>query len=91
VNKSLALVLALSFALRVGLAWRVPSIHQADEIYQVSEQANRAANGFGLESWEFQAAARGAFFAVLVKPIYEVQLSPAVRQVLIGASSRCSA
>jgi hypothetical protein len=78
-------ILALTFAIRVGLAWLVPSIHQADEIYQVAEQANRAVNGFGIESWEFQTAARGAFFAVLVEPIYRLHLSPAASQILTGA------
>jgi GPI mannosyltransferase 3 len=85
VRSLLWLLLALTFAVRVGLAWRVPSIHQADEIYQAAEQANRAVNGFGIESWEFQTASRGAFFAVLVEPIYRLHLSPAASQVLTAA------
>ena len=85
VRSLLWLILALTFAVRVGLAWRLPSIHQADEVYQVAEQASRAVNGFGIQSWEFQTAARGAFFAVLVEPIYRLQLSPAASQVLVGA------
>ena len=85
VRSLLWVILALTFAVRVGLAWRVPSIHQADEIYQVAEQANRAVNGFGIQSWEFQTAARGAFFAVLVEPIYRLHLSPAASQVLVAA------
>ena len=78
-------ILALTFVVRVGLAWLVPSIHQADEVYQVAEQASRAVHGFGIQSWEFQTAARGAFFAVLVEPIYRLHVSPAASQVLVGA------
>jgi hypothetical protein len=85
VKRYLALVLVLSFALRVVLAWRVPSIHQADEVYQVAEQAHRAEYSYGLESWEFKTAARGAFFAVMVKPIFMLDASPTSRQVLVGA------
>src|SRR6187399_1451391 len=85
VRSLLWVILAVTFAVRVGLAWLVPSIHQADEVYQVAEQASRAVNGFGIESWEFQTASRGAFLAVLVEPIYRLHLSTAASQVLVGA------
>jgi phosphatidylinositol glycan class B len=78
-------VLAVAFALRLGVAWRLPNIHQADEVYQVAEQANRAVHGYGVVSWEFRTAARGALFAVAAKPIYALDVSPAVHQMLLAA------
>jgi hypothetical protein len=77
-------ILAAAFLLRIGLAWALPSIHQADEVYQVAEQANRAVHGYGIQSWEFQTASRGALFAMAVKPIFLLDASPWAHQMLIA-------
>jgi hypothetical protein len=82
----LVAVLAAAFALRLGLAWFLPSIHHADEIYQVGEQANRAANGFGIVSWEFQAGSRVAILPSLLTPIYRLDVSARAHQMLTSAS-----
>lgn len=78
-------ILAAAFVLRLGVAWQLPNIHQADEIYQVPEQANRSVNGYGIVSWEFQTASRGALLPSLVKPFYFFTTRPVVHQMLIAA------
>lgn len=78
-------VLLASFVLRFGLAWLSPNIHQADEVYQAAEQANRAVHGFGIVSWEFRAAARPALLPSLVEPIFLLNVSAATRQALVAA------
>ena len=88
-QRPLYAVLAFAFVLRFALACASPSIHQADEIYQVSEQANRAVHGFGIVSWEFAAAARSALYPSLVVPIFRLDVSPGVRQILIAALFTC--
>jgi phosphatidylinositol glycan class B len=78
-------ILVAAFVLRLGVAWQLPNIHQADEIYQVGEQANRSVNGYGIVSWEFQTASRGALLPSLVTPFYLIPAGPAVHQMLIAA------
>ena len=78
-------ILVAAFVLRLGVAWQLPNIHQADEIYQVAEQANRSVNGYGIVSWEFQTASRGALLPSLVKPFYLIPARPAVHQMSIAA------
>ena len=77
-------VLIACFVLRFGLAWLLPNIHNADEVYQVAEQANRSVHGFGIVPWEFRTASRGALFPTLVKPIYTLNASAETRQTLIA-------
>jgi hypothetical protein len=84
-RRPLAGVLAVAFVLRLGIAWVSPSIHQADEVYQVGEQATKALHGYGITSWEFENAARPALLAVLVTPIYTLNVSPATHQLLVAA------
>ena len=74
-----------AFVLRFGLALASPTIHQADEIYQVAEQANRAVHGYGIQSWEFLAQARSALYPSLVVPMFWLDAGPATRQALIAA------
>lgn len=78
-------ILVLCFALRLGLGWFVPSIHQADEIYQVSEQANRRLHGYGVESWEFRTRSRAAILPALVEPIYALPVSAGMHELLEDA------
>ena len=78
-------ILAATFVLRLGLGLALPNIHQADEIYQVAEQANRSVHGYGLVSWEFQTASRSALFAMTVKPFFLLDVSPGAHQALIAA------
>ena len=83
-GRALCLVLIAVFILRFGLALASPTIHHADEIYQVSEQANRAVHGYGIESWEFLAAARSALYPALVVPFFWLDVSAATRQALMA-------
>lgn len=78
-------ILVAAFLLRLGVAWQLPNIHQADEIYQVAEQANRSVNGYGIVSWEFQTASRAALLPSLVKPFFLGAPPPAVHQMSIAA------
>ena len=75
-------ILAAAFLLRLGMALRLPTIHYADEVFQVSEPANRSINGFGILSWEFQARARPAILPTLVEPIYRLHVSATAHRVL---------
>lgn len=81
----LFLTLAACLVLRFALALALPNIHQADEIFQVSEQANRALHGYGIVSWEFQTASRPAFLAAMVLPIYAIPGSAALHEALTAA------
>jgi hypothetical protein len=83
-RKLLAATLVGAFVLRLGVAWVFPSIHQADEIYQVTEQANRAVNGYGIVSWEFQTRSRAAILPVIVEPIFRLHLSVQACQMLVA-------
>lgn len=84
-RRPLYAVLALAFVLRFTLALLSPSIHQADEVYQVAEQANLAVHGYGIESWEFRAAARSALYPAMVTPVFWLDAGAAVRQTLVAA------
>ena len=66
---ALLIILAGTFLLRLGLGWWLPSIHHADEVFQVAEQANRSANGYGIEPWEFRTASRTVILPTLVAPV----------------------
>jgi hypothetical protein len=77
-------VLAAAFVVRLGVAVLLPNIHQADEIYQVAEQATVSLHGYGIVSWEFQTAARPALLAALVWPIHRIAASPATHQALVA-------
>src|SRR5262249_39080536 len=82
---ALLAILAAGFVLRIGLAWRLPTIHYADEVYQVAEQANRAAHGYGIVSWEFRTASRAALLPLAVEPIYRAHLQPTAGRLLQAA------
>ena len=84
-RSTLMVVLIGTFLLRLGLAVLSPNIHQADEIYQATEQANRAVHGFGIESWEFREAARSALYPTLVRPAFWLNVDASTRQSLIAA------
>ena len=84
-RRALYAVLLGAFVLRFALALASPTIHQADEIYQVAEQANRAVRGYGIQSWEFLAQARSALYPSLVVPIVWLDAGPATTQALIAA------
>jgi phosphatidylinositol glycan class B len=79
-------ILTAAFVLRLGIAWFVPSIQHADEIYQVAEQANRAVNGYGVVSWEFQTGSRVAILPTLLKPLYHLHLSARANQMIAAAA-----
>ena len=78
-------VMLAAFALRLGLAWRLPTIHHADEIYQVAEQANRSVHGYGIVPWEFRTASRTAFLPTLVEPLFRLDVAAATRRALLSA------
>ena len=80
----LAILLA-SFALRLGVGMRLPSIHHADEVYQVAEQAHHAVRGYGIEPWEFRTASRAVLLPTLVEPIYRLDVSAATHRLIQSA------
>lgn len=84
-RRPLFALLLIVFVLRFGLALALPNIHQADEIFQVSEQANRVLHGYGIVSWEFQTSSRPALLPTLVLPIYAVGGSAALHEALTAA------
>lgn len=84
-RQALLAVLIAAFALRLGAAIALPSIHHADEIYQVGEQAFRAVHGYGIEPWEFRIAARPALLPTLVEPIYRLDVSARTHRLLQSA------
>lgn len=81
----LVAILTAALALRLVVAWWLPSIHQADEVYQVAEQAYRSVNGYGIVSWEFQTASRPALLATAVKPIFLLPATPRAHGLLVAA------
>ncbi len=84
-RRALLGVLLAVFVVRFGLGLISPNIHHADEIYQVSEQANRAVHGYGIQSWEFLAAARSALYPAFVVAIFWLDATAATRQALMAA------
>jgi hypothetical protein len=78
-------VLIACFLVRFGLAWRLPSIQHADEIYQVAEQATHAARGYGIVPWEFRTASRVVLLPTLVEPIYLLDVSARTQRLLQSA------
>lgn len=84
-RRALPAILFACFALRLALAWYLPNIHHADEIYQASEQANRAVNGFGVVPWEFRTASRTALLPTVLEPIYRIPASAAAHRLLQAA------
>ena len=81
-RSALIAVLLLAFALRMGVAWLLPNINHADEVYQVAEQATRWAHGYGIEPWEFRTSSRTVLLPTLVTPIYELNVPAASHRLL---------
>ena len=84
-RRTLAAILVVCFVLRLGVAWRLPTIHHADEVFQVAEQANRSAHGYGIVPWEFRTASRAALLPTLVEPIYRLPATAATHRLLQSA------
>jgi phosphatidylinositol glycan class B len=80
----LAIMIAC-FALRLGMAWRLPNIHHADEIYQVAEQAHHSLHGYGIVPWEFRTASRAAILPTLVEPIFRLNVTATTHRLLQSA------
>jgi hypothetical protein len=78
-------VLVTCFVLRFGVASRLPSIHHADEVYQVAEQAYRSIHGYGIVPWEFRTASRTALLPTLVEPIFHLDVTATSRRLLQAA------
>jgi GPI mannosyltransferase 3 len=81
----LAALLVTSFIFRLAIGWRLPNIHQADEVFMVAEQANRLVTGFGVIPWEFRTGSRPALLATMVEPIYRLDVSAAAHRLLQAA------
>lgn len=60
------LLLLAAFGLRLAAYFVFPSIHWADEIFQVTEPAHRLAFGTGIVAWEWQVGIRSWVFPGLV-------------------------
>ena len=81
----LAIILVAAFAIRFGAAWRLPTIHHADEVYQVAEQAYESVHGYGIVPWEFRTASRAAILPTLVEPIYRLQADASTQRLVQSA------
>jgi hypothetical protein len=67
---ALVALLAVAFALRVGLATAFPTVYRPDEIFQTIEPAHRLVTGWGVVTWEWREGARSWLFpAMFVPPI----------------------
>jgi hypothetical protein len=84
-RRALPAILIACFAIRLALAWALPNIHHADEVYQAAEQANRAVNGFGIVPWEFRTASRTAMLPTVLEPIYRFNGSAAAHRLAQAA------
>jgi 4-amino-4-deoxy-L-arabinose transferase-like glycosyltransferase len=82
---TLPAILLFAFALRLALGWYLPTINHADEVYQAAEQANRAANGYGIVPWEFRSASRTVMLPTVLEPIYHFGTSSAGHRLLQSA------
>ena len=63
------LLLGGAFALRLGVALLGPSIHQADEVFQVLEPAHLLWFGEGIVSWEWRLGIRSWLVPGLLAPV----------------------
>ncbi len=63
------LLLAFAFALRLGAALALPSIHQADEIFQTLEPAHLLWFEYGVVSWEWRLGIRSWLLPGLLAPV----------------------
>jgi phosphatidylinositol glycan class B len=79
---ALLAVLVAAFALRFGIGWWLPNINQADEVYQVAEQASRSVKGYGIATWEFRTSSRTVILPTLVSPIYRLDVPAATHRFL---------
>lgn len=77
---ALAVILAVAFAVRVLIAYAMPSQCWPDEIFQSLEQAHRVVFGRGVIPWEFQEGTRSWLFpgvlAGVMKAVSWVSSSP---------------
>lgn len=62
-------LLAAAFVLRLAVVWLWPSIHQADEVFQVLEPAHRLWFGQGIVSWEWRLGIRSWLMPGLLAPV----------------------
>ncbi len=56
----------MALAVRVGLAWLVPSIYRPDEVFQALEPAHRLVTGTGIVTWEWHEGTRSWLLPGLV-------------------------
>jgi hypothetical protein len=82
---ALLAVLTVAFSIRFGASLALPNINQADEIYQVAEQAHRSVRGYGIEPWEFRTRSRTVLLPTLVMPIYRLDVSARAHRVIQNA------
>ena len=64
-----AVLLAVAFVLRVGLAVRYPAGVSIDEIFQTLEPAHRLAYGIGVTTWEWRLGVRSWIFPAFLAGI----------------------
>src|SRR5258707_14772071 len=57
-GRTLLVLLALAFLVRVAAIIAFPSLHHPDENFQLFEQAHRIAFGYGVVPWEFRDGIR---------------------------------
>ncbi len=59
---ALAVLCAIAFALRFGLALAAPNLHRPDEVFQNLEPAYRMWTGHGVITWEWRVGLRSPLF-----------------------------
>lgn len=68
----LAFLVAVAFALRMAVWWRLPNIDWADEVFQITEPAHRLVFGTGFVAWEWLAGIRSWLLPGLFAGLMEI-------------------
>jgi hypothetical protein len=71
-DRTLLILLALAFVLRLAGIVFFPSIHHPDENFQLLEQAHRIAFGYGVVPWEFRDGIRSPVLPYALAGIFWV-------------------
>jgi hypothetical protein len=90
---ALASILAIALAIRVLVAWQMPSQCWPDEIYQSLEQAHRVVFGRGVIPWEFDEGTRSWVFPGMLAGVMKATswVSSSATAYLIACATLLSA
>jgi hypothetical protein len=71
-GRTLPVLLALAFLVRLAAIIAFPSLHHPDENFQLLEQAHRIAFGYGVVPWEFRDGIRSPVLPYLLAGLFWV-------------------